>query len=148
MNSELSYSNFGFFYTNYVVIMKMIKHPSLASACAAAKSFSKYAIISGDVTVGMTANYSGTATTNSFASSSNFQVNMDSPAGVVIQPDGEGDTITLVLEDVSYQYSSNIFVSEPEDLTNPFDPVSGNLTVIFSGTVNGNTIDETIAINL
>ena len=35
-----------------------------------------------------------------------------------------------------------------EELRNTFDPVSGNLTVIFTGTVNGNTIDETIAINL
>lgn len=146
MSADLAYSGFGFFYTNYVAIMKLIKSPSIFKACAAANSFSQYAIIqSGDVATSMSADYSGMATTNSFSSSASFQVNLNSPDGIVMIPDGTGNPVTVILENVTYNYNSNIVVNEAEDL---LGIVSGGLTVSFTGTVNGNSIDETIAINL
>ncbi len=146
MNAVLAYSGFGFFFTNYIAIMKLIKSPSIFKACAAANSFSQYAIIqSGNVSTSMSADYSNMATTNSFASSASFQVNLNSPDGIVMIPNGTGNSVTVILENVIYTYNSNIVVNEAKDV---LGIVTGNLSVSFTGTVNGNTIDETIAINL
>lgn len=148
MSTVLTYDDFGFFYVDYLPIIRLIKSPmpSMGSICKAANSFAKYGVISsGAVTAILNANYASSNSTQSFTSSANFQINLDSPDGIVMLPNGTGDPVTLILEGVAYSYTSNITVTQAEDI---MDPISGSLNVSFTGTVNGNSIDETIAINL
>lgn len=149
MNTTLTYNDFGFMYVDYLTIMKLMKSPmlSISAICDAANSFAKYGVIySGDVVAGLTANYNASNANNAFTSTANLQVSLNSPGGIVFYPNGvAADAQTLVMENVYYSYNSNITVTEAADM---MGAISGNLTVEFTGTINGNSIDETIAINL
>jgi hypothetical protein len=149
MNTTLTYNDFGFMYVDYLTIVKLIKSPmiSISAICDAANSFAKYGVIeSGSIVAGLTANYTASNANNAFASKADLTVSLNSPAGIVFYPNGDAASAqTLVLENVYYTYNSNITVTEAADLMHS---VTGSLTVEFTGTVNGNSIDETIAINL
>lgn len=150
LNSVVTYSNFGFVYPDYATIIWMIKSPSISGICKAANSLAKYAIIkSGSVTTNMIANYSAADTTESFTSQASFMVTLNSPDGIVIQPDGGTKEVLVTLENVVYDYNSDISVNDSNlDGALVAGSIDGSLSLTFSGIVNGISIDETIEVNL
>lgn len=150
LNSVVTYNNFGFIYPDYATIIWMIKSPSISGICKAANSLAKYAIIkSGSVTTNMIADYSAANTANSFTSQASFKVTLNSPDGIVIQPNGEAKEVLVTLENVVYDYNSDISVNDSNlDGALVAGSIDGSLSLTFSGIVNGISIDETIEVNL